>query len=177
VEPPARSVPARTRGRIEGRDPAARRRFAGVVPVAALVAILAGCGLVPGASASPRDAALKALPAQRAIWASHAIDDYQLTLVQQCFCPNTDPLVVTVRDGIATGVTSNGIAVAPALIANVPKTVPELFDIVAENADAADMVVAWDALLGFPTSISIDRIENAIDDEVGYTVTDFQRAS
>jgi hypothetical protein len=141
------------------------------------VAILAGCGLVPGASASPRDAALKALPAQRAIWASHAIDDYQLTLVQQCFCPNTDPLVVTVRDGIATGVTSNGLAVAPALIANVPKTVPELFDIVAENADAADMVVAWDALLGFPTSISIDRIENAIDDEVGYTVTDFQRAS
>ncbi len=48
---------------------------------------------------------------------------------------------------------------------------------VSGNASSADLEVVWDALLGFPSSISVDVIENAVDDEFDYTVTDFRRAS
>ena len=61
-----------------------------------LTALLAACSLFPGASLSPREAALRALAQHQAQWASKQIDDYTFTITAQCFCPFTDPIDITV---------------------------------------------------------------------------------
>jgi hypothetical protein len=148
-----------------------------VVALATLTLLLAACGLGPGASASPKDAALRDLAARKAQWESKGLDDYAFTVTRLCFCPSTDPLEVTVVDGVATQVTDAGEPLDPAQIQGIPTTIPALFATVAANADAAAMTVEWDQVFGFPSSISVDSIENAIDDEFGITVTSFRPAS
>jgi hypothetical protein len=52
--------------------------------------------------------------------------------------------------------------------------IPGLFAVVEEAATEADELdTEFDATYGFPTSISIDWIENAVDDEVAYVMQDF----
>lgn len=159
MEPPARPLPTRPPILLLG-----------------LTAILAACSLFPGASSPPRGA-LEALAAHQAQWTSKGLDDYTLTITRQCFCPFTDPLQVTVVDGVATAITNVGQAVQPREADGLPKTVPELFAVVAAQAGAAKVTVEWDPAFGFPTSIQVDSIANAIDDEFGYLVTDFRPAS
>lgn len=141
-----------------------------------LAAVLAACSLLPGASPPPPDA-IRALAEHQAQWASKGLDDYTFTITMQCFCPFTDPLQVTVVDGVVTTITKAGQAVEPREVDGLPKTVPELFAVVAAQTGAASVTVEWDPAFGFPTSIQVDSIANAIDDEFGYLVTNFRPAS
>jgi hypothetical protein len=143
----------------------------------ALFAVLGACSLVPGATPSPRDLALRALAEHQAQWTARNVDDYTFTITRQCFCPMTDPIEVTVVDGVATQLTSNGQPVAVRDAQGIPKTIAEVFSVVAGAADAAALTVEWDPAFGFPTSIQVDSIQNAVDDEFGYLVTDFHPAS
>ena len=142
-----------------------------------LVTLLAGCSLLPGASPSPRDAALRTLAEHEAQWQSKDIDDYSLSVTRQCFCPFTDPIDITVVDGAVTAVTKAGKPAAPNEVLGIPKTVLELFAVVAAQADAATLTVEWDATFGFPTNIQVDMIANAADDEFGILVTNFRPAT
>lgn len=142
-----------------------------------LAAVLAACSLLPGASLTPKESALRALADHQAQWASKGIDDYTFTITGQCFCPFTDPIDITVVDGVATAVTKAGQAVQPNDVLGIPKTVPELFAVMTAHADAAALTVQWDPALGFPASIQIDSIANAVDDEFGYTVTNLRPAN
>jgi len=160
MEPSARQIPARA-----------------TLLLGALTALLAACSLFPGASVSPNDAAVRALAAHQATWQAKNVDDYTLTVQRQCFCPFTEPVVVTVMDGVVTGATVDGQPAKPQDVQGIPKTVPELFAVVTANADAAKMTVEWNEAFGFPTSIQVDSIENAVDDEFGISVTDFRPAS
>jgi hypothetical protein len=142
-----------------------------------LALLLSACSLLPGASQSPKDAALRALADHQAQWASKQVNDYTFTLTAQCFCPFNDPLDITVADGVVTHVTKAGQPVPPNDVTGLPKTVIELFAVVAAQANAASLTVEWDPAFGFPSSIQVDSIANAIDDEFGYTVTNFRPAS
>ena len=139
--------------------------------------IVAACSLLPGASLSPKQAALRALAGHQAEWASKQVDDYTLTITGQCFCPFNEPVDITVANGVATAVTRAGQPVPPNELLGVPKTVPDLFALVGAQTNAASLTVEWDPAFGFPTSIQVDSIANAIDDEFGYTVTNFRPAS
>ncbi|MEO5703983.1 MAG: DUF6174 domain-containing protein [Candidatus Limnocylindrales bacterium] len=139
--------------------------------------LLSACSLLPGASQSPRDAALQALADHQAQWASKQIDDYTFTLTAQCFCPLNEPIDITVANGVVTSVTKAGEPVAPNEVQGLPKTAIELFVVVAAQAKAASLTVEWDPEFGFPSNIQVDSIANAIDDEFGYTVTNFRPAS
>lgn len=139
-----------------------------------LTALLAACSLFPAATLSPKESALRALADHQAQWASKQIEDYTFSISAQCFCPFTDPVDVTVVGGVVTGVTKAGQAVQPNEVAGIPKTIIELFAVVTTHADAAALAVEWDSAFGFPASIQVDPIANAIDDEVGYTVTNFR---
>jgi hypothetical protein len=142
----------------------------------ALALAPAACSLWPGASVSPNDAALRKLAAQQAIWQSHAIDDYVITIERQCFCPGGQ-FVITVQDGIVVSVTQDMLPVRPDQVANVPKTVPELFALAAKLPPASLVSLSYDELLGFPMQLSVDPIPGAVDDEYSIVVHDFTRSS
>jgi hypothetical protein len=57
-------------------------------------------------------------------------------------------------------------------------TVPEMFAAIRgalHDPSAGDVTVSYDRHLGFPRSASIDRIKNAVDDEIGWTANHFRR--
>lgn len=141
-----------------------------------LTALLAACSLLPGASPRPPDA-LGALAQHQAQWQAKGLNDYTFTITPQCFCPFSDPLDVTVAGGVATRITKAGQPVAPREVEGLPKTVPELFAVLSARAGAAKLSVEWDPTFGFPASIQVDPIANAIDDEFGYLITNFRPAS
>ena len=128
---------------------------------------LAACSLMPGASLGPRELALQQLAANQALWLQKGPNDYVLTIERQCFCPSAQ-YEITVSNGIVGSVTRDGVAVGPSEVQGLPKTVPELFAVVATLPPDAAVTVSYDPDLGFPTSISVDPIPNAIDDE--YTI-------
>jgi hypothetical protein len=139
--------------------------------------LIAACSVLPGASLSPKESALRALAGHQAQWASKQVDDYTFTITGQCFCPFNDPIDVTVAKGVVTSVKRAGQPVQPNAVQGIPKTVTELFALVGAQGSAASLTVEWDPVFGFPTSIQVDSIANAIDDEFGYTITNFRPAS
>lgn len=52
----------------------------------------------------------------------------------------------------------------------VPRTVPELLDLVAASADANDLTVVFDRF-GVPVRIDVDPVENMVDDEASFEVS------
>ena len=159
MEPSVRSLPARAALLLLG-----------------LTALLAACSLVPGASPRPPEA-LAGLAEHQAQWQSKGLADYSFTITPQCFCPSNGALDVTVAAGLPTRITKAGQPVAPREVEGLPKTVPELFAVLIAHAGAAKLSVAWDPAFGFPTSIQVDPIANAMDDEFGYVITNFRPAS
>ena len=146
----------------------------------AFASIIWACSLVPGASLSPREATLRSLAEHQALWLSKNIDDYTFTVTRSCFCPFTGPYEVTVVDGVVKGVTKAGAPVEPVEpveVQFIPKTVLELFGVVAAQVDAASLEVTYEPTLGYPTSIVVDSIANAIDDEFTIEVSKLTPAS
>jgi hypothetical protein len=86
----------------------------------------------------------------------------------RCFCPSAGHAVtVTVRDGRPHGATG---------YAKQLDTVPEMFRAIRTALDdphAGDVSARYDSKRGFPRRASIDRIKNAIDDEIGWTADRF----
>ena len=115
------------------------------------------------------------LHAAHARWESRGTDSYEITVRRVCFCGFVEPVRVKVVDGtiVSRTVVSTGDPV-PTLEASQYPDIPGLFAIVEEAATQADKLhTEFDATYGFPTIISIDWIENAVDDEVGYVMEDF----
>lgn len=139
--------------------------------LAAALLVLTACG--DGLLASTR--LVTSLRAARARWESRGIDSYELTVRRLCFCGFVEPVRVKVADGaiVSRTVVSTGEPV-PTLYASYYPDVPGLFAIVEEAAKDADEVdTQFDATYGYPTEISIDWMENAVDDEVTYLAETF----
>jgi hypothetical protein len=110
-------------------------------------------------------------------WAKGGLINYRYTLQIGCFCPPplNDQLLVEVRNGATVRVSavSSGEDVSLAMVDRVA-TIPGLFATIRDaNERKADKIdVSYNAALGYPERISIDYIVQAVDDEVGYIVTD-----
>jgi hypothetical protein len=129
---------------------------------------LAGCAGEPSTSVAQ---------GPRGTWAGAGIDDYTITIERMCFCPDVGPYEVAVEDGEAVSVSKDGeeVPLDDASLATWPLTVDDLFAEIDEAERTADEVtVVYDATLGYPTRISIDRIEDAIDDEMSFVVRDLR---
>lgn len=161
-----------------------RPERAGLVRAAALLAAataLAACGqatttaVPPAATSSPSES--EPIPGLNAAdtvahdrWQSAALGDYRFTVDVRCFCPGSKPVEVTVRDGEVVSLEP----APPEFWSEVVVPVPDLFRLVGDLRGSADVVdVTYDSELGYPTTIAVDRITEAIDDEVSYVVTDF----
>lgn len=137
--------------------------------LAIVLLALTACGDgLPSAPLFVRRAALER-------WQHSGIDSYELTVQRICYCLSTEPVRVRVENGVVVSRTfvSTGQPV-PSSYASLYPDVPGLFAIVEEAArDADDLETRFDATYGFPTEISIDWEERAVDDEVTYRTEAF----
>jgi hypothetical protein len=145
---------------------------------AGVLALLAleGCGLF----GSTRESELqRELNRNRRHWEAQAIDDYRYVGRRGCYCGNevTRPVVVEVRDGevVSVAYQESGGAVE-ATYAGLWPAMEGVFDILQDALDqeAVDVTARYDADHGFPEHIAIDYSENVVDEELAYTVEDFQ---
>jgi hypothetical protein len=112
------------------------------------------------------DEILAEVAAQRAIWEESAITDYQITIRRNCFCPPefTDPYTVTVSDGAVVSVRRGGAEIE--LAEFMPATVEDLFDEIADAVFADRLDVVYHPDHGYPVTIDVDPVFNAVDEEL-----------
>ncbi len=115
------------------------------------------------------------LVANREKWAAQGITHYSFNLHVGCFCAFRDqmPLAIEVKDGKVISITdSAGQSVDQfAEIFDAYNTIEKLFNKLDEKADK--ITVEYNAEQGYPQSIYIDYIEQAADDEISFTVSNF----
>ncbi|MCI0435794.1 MAG: DUF6174 domain-containing protein [Gemmatimonadetes bacterium] len=114
----------------------------------------------------------QALEAARALWRSQRYDSYEFVEQRLCFCGGgIEPATVVVRNGarISVTVVATGEPI-PEQFSQYYLTVEELFDFILDawDRDAHEVEVTYHATLGYPTSIDVDYLENAIDEEMSY---------
>ena len=119
-----------------------------------------------------------ALATARARWALTDADNYRFKFRRSCFC--APDFVRPVRIEILDGIVSSAVYVDTEEPISLPltsvATIDDLFDEIQDAMDgmAFSVIADYDADMGYPTSVSIDHIEYAIDDEVALTVSSFQ---
>ena len=137
-----------------------------------LALILAACGSVPS----------NEFDQNVTKWNDANINHYSMQVSVSCFCPFGDinPITVEVKDGqIVSMIGANGAEVldtdpayaALSQYANVDSLLTWVGEALA-NADKID--VSYDATYGFPSSVSVDYIAEATDDEIWIEVSNFE---
>jgi hypothetical protein len=135
------------------------------------ICAFSGCGLVKTGPQRDLDVALSK-------WEQSNIKNYEYQLRVNCFCPPnvTFPVIMKVSNGVNV---SAEYAQEPKEITNdyfkQYDTIDKLFDVVQKSVDdkVASLIVEYDATYGYPRSITIDRIKDAIDDEIAFFVEAF----
>ena len=139
-----------------------------------VIAVVLGCSTT--VSAAHLGAVQQGLNTQRQQWRLLEADEYVFRFERICFCPLefVSPGLVHVVDGDIESVRH---AVTDEVLDSMFfLTVNELFDQVQSAIDshADEMLVEYDGPLGHPTSIDIDFIELAIDDELSFRARDLR---
>lgn len=125
-------------------------------------------------------AARNAMEESQQKWASQKVAHYKYDLTIGCFCPWRDlmPLKVEVKDGQIVSLTDKTGQPTPPNFAdtfNNAATVDGLFKILDSALGRAQEVrVVYDDVYGYPKSIHVDYAKNATDDEIEYTVENFE---
>jgi len=131
-------------------------------------------GLALGACGQSHRETDGSLDAAETTWAEAGISDYTLMVTYGCFCvpERVGPFEVDIRDGEIAEVRFDGntIQPQPGITPIEVFTVEGLHAEIRANQDAARLAVQYDAR-GVPTSIEIDRLIEAIDDEVTITAS------
>jgi hypothetical protein len=104
--------------------------------------------------------------------------DYTYVLEQTCFCPLAGPVEITVEDGeVTSAVVLKGMRGGLKKGDDAPEYLwKTLNEVIAEanDTEAFQVDVEWPEGQDWPDSVSVDRMENAVDEEVYYTVHDVQ---
>lgn len=113
-------------------------------------------------------------------WEAQGITDYRFNLNIGCFCAWSDlmPLTIEVRNSETVSISAHGQQVTDPILGNFMQydTVEDLFKVIlsAQESGADEIKTEYDPVYGFPTTIAIDFIEMAMDDEMGIFVTEFE---
>lgn len=152
-----------------------RDRFLRSLAIVAIALTASACGLVE--PDSEEEAWREALETARARWEQANLRAYAFTFRQACECLHTGPVRITVVEGetnaVATVADDTPVPEDrwPAL-----STIEELFALIErgidEPVDELDVDYHW--LLGHPTHISLDWVENMVDDELTVEIDDLE---
>ncbi|MBR8832568.1 MAG: hypothetical protein DSM106950_00620 [Stigonema ocellatum SAG 48.90 = DSM 106950] len=123
------------------------------------------------------DSTLGELRINRRLWNQQKISNYRYTLTNSCFCiPEfRGPVIIEVRNGITTSITSadTGQPVNSELLQKYD-TIPKLFNLIQAtiNRGESSLSVKYNRKLGYPTQINIGNL--AADAGIFTTVEDLQ---
>jgi hypothetical protein len=138
----------------------------------ALVAAVCLVEITSSVFAQSNDAQ-KRLTENRRKWTEKAVKSYQYEFQRICFCPPayTKQVKLTVRDGVIENVqqADTGEAIDKSKY-ELYLSVEGLFDYIQTAIDkkAYSVDVTYDAELGYPTSVNVDYIQRAVDDEIRF---------
>ena len=138
----------------------------------------AGMGMLVGAGCSSLAGPRAELADARVRWSQRGPSSYVMTMSRSCECTPqmTGPVIITVQNGavVSRMYKTSGAAVTADYAPLFP-TVDGLFDSIAslhgENPHEID--VDYDAALGYPVSISVDRHKDYVDDEFTVRISSF----
>jgi hypothetical protein len=114
-----------------------------------------------------------------AMWRTAGLSDYDYSFTRGCFCPEefVGPYAVTVLENRVAAASFQGTDLFDIDILEIGryeeivKTVDGVFAEIERALREADSFTAdYDPVLGYPTSVYVDWIANAADEEVGYTI-------
>jgi hypothetical protein len=121
-------------------------------------------------------------------WEETKNSNYEFLYNVGCFCPQTTPAIVVVssdtvyqilepesRDSLYLQTGESTFEYAGDLFPDFYHTIDELFDTIKKaRKEAHELDVSFDKRVGFPESINIDYYKDAVDDEIIYSVTEYQ---
>ncbi len=103
-------------------------------------------------------------------WPAFAPESYVYRLEILCFCPLVGPLRVSVEDGeVTSAISLSGETKGEEAPDFARLTINDVIDR-ANDPQVAEAEVTWPAGQEHPTTVAIDQIERATDDEVTYTI-------
>ncbi len=120
------------------------------------------------------------LSAARSRWQAANIRHYRYNLRVACFCAFTNkmPMAIEVQDGRVVSIHFNDgtpVSSEDQKMFERYLTIDKLFEFTSESQKDADQIqVVYDATYSFPSSVQIDFIKQAVDDELSLYVSDFQ---
>ena len=123
---------------------------------------------------------IRDLNINRELWKDANITDYTLNQSKGCFCPGPFEWQVFVKNSTKDSVVFDEIWLEQGItyedVFNEARTIEEIFDYIEKviNDKPDELNTKYDETYGFPTSIGIDYIEEAVDDEIGYSYTSFK---
>ena len=124
------------------------------------------------------DAAAAQLAAQRAMWDERGPDSYEFSMTWHIFNSSYGDYRIGVAHGAAVSIVKDGATrLNPAGVesssdAGLPLTIDELFDELERQVSGDSFVASYDPQLGFPVSVEVDQMLNAVDDELEVRVAD-----
>jgi len=113
------------------------------------------------------------------MWRAADLSDYDYSFTRGCFCPEefVGPYAVTVLENRVAAASFQGTDLFDIDILEIGryeeivKTVDDVFaEIELALREADSFTAEYHPVLGYPTSVYIDWIANAADEEVGYTI-------
>ena len=138
--------------------------------------ILAGCAAMGSALGSQAE-----IEQNNEKWQDAGISHYRYHLFISCFCVFVEnmPLVIEVQDSKVVSMEyQNGNEIDPSLLELFEKyaTIDRVFAEVEAglNGAADNVVVTYDPTYGFPTEVTLDFEEQAADDEIYLTLSNFE---
>jgi hypothetical protein len=138
--------------------------------------VLAGCAAMGSAMGNQSE-----IEQNQEKWQDAGISHYRYNLFISCFCIFVEnmPLVIEVQDGQVVSMEyQNGNEIDPSLLELFEKyaTIDRIFAEVEAglNGAADNVVVTYDPTYGFPTEVTIDVEQQAADDELYLTISDFE---
>lgn len=147
-----------------------RRISVGAAVLSVLAISLAACGILEGDA----DARVQLNEARR-LWAERSVEDYVYRYRRwcgECLAVRTRPYRVTVHGGAIVEVLDAETGrQAPS---DYVRTVEGLFELVEDvlDHDPYRFSVAYDPRWGFPSSLTVDYVEEAVDDEFSVSAGD-----
>jgi hypothetical protein len=139
--------------------------------------VLAACSAVAGAAGNPSE-----VEQNQEKWQDANISHYRYNLHISCFCIFVEnmPLVIEVQDGEVVSMEfQNGAELDPTLRQDLFDKYATIDGLFAEleaglNGGADNVVAAYDPTYGFPTEVTLDFEEQAADDELYLSISDFE---
>ncbi len=104
-------------------------------------------------------------------------ENYDFTVSVTCFCPDAgNPIRIRVRDGEVTDATfagkGRGHGAGDPVVGSWQRLTLDQIIAAANNTEADKVQVDWPAGQDYPSSVYVDQSFQAVDEEIGYTVSD-----